>query len=128
MFFELSDGHQAIHRVSGEAADGFGHDEVNLPSQGIRHHGVEAVTLFCVDGRDALVRVDLYKLPFRLRPDILGVIVYLGLVAGELLLAVCGDTGISMDTGDTSTFVPAIAMTDAADAAMPSIFTVTSPL
>ena len=27
----------------------------------------------------------------------------------------------------TSTFVPAIAMTDAADAAMPSIFTVTSP-
>ena len=35
---------------------------------------------------------------------------------------------ISMDTGDTSTFVPDIAMTDAAEAAIPSIFTVTSPL
>ena len=29
--------------------------------------------------------------------------------------------------GDISTFVPAIAMTDAAEAAMPSILTVTSP-
>ena len=29
--------------------------------------------------------------------------------------------------GDMSTFVPAIAMTDAAEAAMPSIFTVTLP-
>lgn len=35
---------------------------------------------------------------------------------------------MSMDTGDTSTFVLAIAMTDAAEAAMPSIFTVTLPL
>ena len=35
---------------------------------------------------------------------------------------------IIMDTGDISTLVPAIAMTDAADAVMPSIFTVTSPL
>ena len=35
---------------------------------------------------------------------------------------------IIMDTGDTHTFVPAIAMTDAADAAMPSILTVTFPL
>ena len=33
---------------------------------------------------------------------------------------------IIMDTGLTSTFVPAIAMTLAADAAMPSILTVTS--
>ena len=35
---------------------------------------------------------------------------------------------IIMETGDTSTLVPAIAMTDAADAAMPSILTVTLPL
>ena len=35
---------------------------------------------------------------------------------------------IIMDTGDTSTFVPAIAITEAADAAMPSILTVTLPL
>ena len=33
-----------------------------------------------------------------------------------------------MDTGDISTLVPAIAITDAAEAAMPSIFTVTLPL
>ena len=33
---------------------------------------------------------------------------------------------MSMDTGDMRTLVPAMAMTDAADAAMPSIFTVTS--
>ena len=35
---------------------------------------------------------------------------------------------IIMDTGDIKTFVPAIAMTDAALAAMPSILTVTLPL
>ena len=35
---------------------------------------------------------------------------------------------MSMDTGDTSTFVPAIAITLAADAAMPSILTVTLPV
>ena len=35
---------------------------------------------------------------------------------------------IIMETGLTSTFVPAIAMTDAALAAMPSILTVTLPL
>ena len=35
---------------------------------------------------------------------------------------------ISMETGDTRTVSPAMAMTDAADAAMPSIFTVTFPL
>ena len=35
---------------------------------------------------------------------------------------------ISIDTGDTSTFVPAIAMTEAAEAAMPSILTVPLPL
>ena len=34
---------------------------------------------------------------------------------------------IIMDTGDICTESPAIAMTDAADAAMPSIFTVTFP-
>ena len=33
---------------------------------------------------------------------------------------------IMVDTGDMRTLVPAIAMTDAALAAMPSIFTVTS--
>ena len=33
-----------------------------------------------------------------------------------------------VETGDISTLVPAIAMTDAAEAAMPSIFTVTDPL
>ena len=35
-------------------------------------------------------------------------------------------TAFDMDTGDMRTLVPAMAMTDAADAAMPSIFTVTS--
>ena len=35
---------------------------------------------------------------------------------------------ISIDTGDTSTLVPAMAMTEAAEAAMPSILTVTLPL
>ncbi len=34
---------------------------------------------------------------------------------------------ISMDTGDIYTSLPAMAMTEAADAASPSIFTVTRP-
>ena len=35
---------------------------------------------------------------------------------------------IIMETGEISTFVPAIAMTEAAEAAIPSILTVTLPL
>ena len=34
---------------------------------------------------------------------------------------------VRLNVGDMSTFVPAIAMTDAAEAAIPSILTVTSP-
>ena len=48
--------------------------------------------------------------------------------AASPIATVTGLWIIIMDTGDTSTFVPAIAMTEAAEAAMPSILTVTLPL
>lgn len=48
--------------------------------------------------------------------------------AASPIAMVAGLWIISIDTGDTSTLVPAMAMTEAAEAAMPSILTVTLPL
>ena len=92
---QLADGGQTVHGVSGETADGFGHDQVDLSGKGIPDHPVKAVTVFGVDGTDTLVGIDLHEVPIRIFPDEFGVIVHLGFVGSELFFAVRGDTGIS---------------------------------
>ena len=88
-FFQFSDGGQAVDRISGKAADRLGDDQVDLSSQGILDHLIETVTAFCAGAGDALVSVDFNELPIGVAQDVLGVIVDLGFIASELLVAVC---------------------------------------
>ena len=55
MLFELSDGGQAVHGVSGEAADGLGYDQVDFSGQRVRDHLIEAIPVAGVQAADALV-------------------------------------------------------------------------
>ena len=47
---------------------------------------------------NALVGVDLHKIPFWFGLDEPGVVVHLGFITGKLLIAVSGNAGISSDT------------------------------
>lgn len=60
---QLADGGQTVYGVSGETADRFGHDQVDLSGKGIPDHPVKAVAVFGVDGADTLVGIDLHKVP-----------------------------------------------------------------
>src|SRR5699024_1179165 len=93
-FLELAHRGQAVYRISGKAADRFGNDKVYLASQCIRHHAFESLAVLGIRTRYALVRIHGNKLPIVPAFDIVGVIVHLGAVAGELLLAVRGNTGV----------------------------------
>ena len=81
-FFQSADGGQAVHGVTGKAADGLGDDKVDLPGKGIPDHTIEAVPVLGVDGTDALVRVDLNKIPVRILLNEFCVIVHLCFVGG----------------------------------------------
>ena len=98
VLFQLSDGDQAVNRVSRKSADRLGNDEVNFAVQGIRDHFFEPLTALGVSAGNALVRVDFYELPFRLGLYEFGVIINLGFITGELLIAVRGNTSVSGDT------------------------------
>ena len=80
---QLADGGQTVYGISGETADGFGHDQVNLPGKGIPDHTIEAVPVLGVDGTDALVRVDLDEIPIRIFPNKLGVVIHLCFIRGN---------------------------------------------
>ena len=82
-FFQSADGGQAVYGVPGEAADGLGDNKVDLPGKGIPDHPVKAVAVFGVDGTDTLVGIDFYKVPIRIFPDELGVIIHLCFIRGN---------------------------------------------
>ena len=94
LFLELAHGSQAIHGVAGEAGDGLRYDEVYLSSQRIGDHLVEAFTPFGIGAGDALVGVHPGERPIGPFLDIMGVVVHLRLVAGELFVAVGRDAGV----------------------------------
>lgn len=96
-FLQLADGDQAVDRISGKSADRFRDDEVHLAGHGIVDHLIEASAVLGACTGNALVGIDLYKLPFGIALDVLRVVVDLGFIAGELLIAVCGYSGVSGD-------------------------------
>ena len=98
VFLQLADGDQTVHGVPGKSADRLCDDEVDLAIQRIRNHTVKAVSLFGVTAGNALIRIYFYEVPFRLGLYEFGVVIHLGFVAGELLVAVGGNTGISCNT------------------------------
>ena len=95
--FELSDGHQAVDRVAGEAGNALRNDEVDLAVHRVPDHGIETVAVLGAEGRDPFVGVDAGELPVAPAFDITGVVVYLRLVACELFVAVRGHPRISGD-------------------------------
>lgn len=102
VFLELADGGQAVHRVPGKTADALGHDEVDFPVQRIRDHAFEALAVLGAGARDACVRIDIDELPIVPALDVIRVVINLGLVAGELVVVVSGNTRI---TGDPALFL-----------------------
>ena len=97
MLFQLSDRHEAVHRIAGEAADRLGHDQIDLPGKGILDHLIESFPVAGIGSADAFVRIHLHKFPFRMRLDVPGVVVYLSLITGELFIGIRTDTCISCD-------------------------------
>lgn len=81
-FFQLADGNQTVNRVSGEAADRLCDDEVDFTGHGIGDHFIKADAMFGVRAGNALVGVNLNKLPFGIAFDVLRVVIHLCLVAG----------------------------------------------
>ena len=77
MLFELANGGQAVHGVSGEAADGLGYNQINLSGQRIRDHLIEAIPVAGVQAADAFVRIYFDKLPFGMLLDVIGVLAIL---------------------------------------------------
>lgn len=82
-FFQSADGGQTVYGVPGKTADGLGDDKVDLSGKGIPDHPVKAVAVFGVDGTDTLVGIDFYKVPIRIFPDELGVIIHLCFIRGN---------------------------------------------
>ena len=94
LVLELADGGQAVDGVAGEAGDALGDNQVDLPVERIVYHALEALAPAGVAAGFALVRVYGNKLPVRASLDVVGVIIDLRLIAGELLVLVRGNTGV----------------------------------
>ncbi len=94
MFLQLANGGQTVDRVSGKSADRLGDDKVDSASEGISDHALEALTVLGVSTGYALVRIDRYQLPIVPAVDVVGIVVNLGGITGELFLAVGGNTGV----------------------------------
>lgn len=88
MLLQLADGNQAVNRITGKSADRLCNDEVDFFSEGICYHFIETITALGVTTGNSLIGVDLYKYPIITLADILRVIINLGFVTGELLIAV----------------------------------------
>ena len=97
MLFQLSDGNQAVYRISCKSADRLGDDEVDFACQGICHHFIETLTAFRIRAGNTLIGVNLHELPIVSLFDVLRVVINLGFITGELLITVGGNTGIGCD-------------------------------
>ena len=86
-----------IQRVPGEAGEGFGEDQVDLAPPALADHALEVLPALDRGAGFALVREHVGHDPVRVTGDFIGVVAHLGLVAGELLLVVRGDTAVRGD-------------------------------
>ena len=81
-----SDVVQAVHRVAGEAGDRLGEDQVDLALLTPFHHPHEVRPLLGRSAGDTLIREDVGHRPRLVLHDLIGVVVFLRLVAVELIL------------------------------------------
>ena len=80
---------EAVDGIAGEAADGFGQDEVNRPALTGSDHAVELIPLFDACPRNALVGIDAGEPPVWFCVDGLGIVPHLRFVAVQLFLLLC---------------------------------------
>ena len=79
---------QAVHRVSGEAGDGFRNDIVDLSLKAGLDHFIELWTLVCTGSRDSFIGIQTGELPLGVPGDHVRVELLLIHIGRELLLAV----------------------------------------
>ena len=85
---------EAVHRVPGEAGDGFDQHQVDLLLAAPADHPLELRPLLGRGSGDTLVREDPRHRPLGVSHDLVGVVGLLGLVAGELLLVIRGHPAV----------------------------------
>ena len=85
---------QAVHRIPGEAGEGFGEDQVDSAPFAGGDHSLELRPLFHACAGYAFVSENTGHLPIGVLTDLLGEVGFLGGVAGELLLAAGGHPAV----------------------------------
>ena len=85
---------EAVHCVAGEAGDGFDQHQIDFLLSALADHPLELRPLLGRSAGDALVSEDSGHGPLGVGHDLVGVVGLLGLVAGELLLIVCGHPAV----------------------------------
>ena len=95
MFLELSHGGKAVYCISRKTADGLCNNKVDFTVQGILHHLIEPIAMFCIRGRDAFVCVNGDELPVITSFDKFRIIIDLRFIACKLLVAVRGHTSVA---------------------------------
>ena len=85
---------KAVHRISGEAGEGFCEDEVDPAALAGGDHAVEFLPLFHAGSRDPLISEQTSHLPIRGLLNFLAVVRFLGSVAVDLLLAVSANAAV----------------------------------
>ena len=86
-----------IQRVSGEAGDRLGEDHIDLALPALADHAKELLAPAGGGSCDALVREDVHHRPIRILHDLLGVVRFLVLIAGQLLFITGGYAAVSGD-------------------------------
>ena len=94
---KLADKLQTVCRISGEAADGFGENQVDFSGPAVFHQPVQLGPFFSLCAGDADLPVDPGHLPLRIIPDISLVMVFLVLNGGFLGILVCGHPAVGGD-------------------------------
>ena len=77
--FQVADGSEGIHGISGEPGQRLCDDQFNFTVQGIRYHTVEAVTLADRQSGNTVIGVHPGKYPVRMALDVFREILLLGL-------------------------------------------------
>ena len=92
--FQHSDVVEAVHRIAGEAGDGLGEDQVDLALLTPFHHPHEVRPLLGRSAGDAFIRENVGHRPRLVRHDLIGVVIFLRLVAVELILLFGGHPAV----------------------------------
>lgn len=96
--FSTSSVFQAINRISRKAAYRLGKNHVDLTSPAVLDHTVKLVTLLCVSASDAVIGINLNKLPLWIALNVSSVMFNLNIVARFLFFKFSGYSAVSSNS------------------------------